>query len=671
MSVLIDPQTSSVIAGDRLSKRLSGGHYGSAGGLVMSTLPLEDPQEVLVQDDDGQTSISTEYTEGHSITTSSWSIRGPESIACTDISEASSMLHTPVDQQRKEYEQLDINDDEEDGPADYARRIWEEDETVYGDLEHVAEWMGNGKPLSTEILKYYMSHFDFSQMKLEDGFRTLCGKLHLKAEAQQIDRILEVFAQRYFGCNPSCVFGSSDVIHAIIYSAMMLNTDLHVAQGDYKKMSRSAFVRNTMSAILSQGDCGSQDTEYMRRTPSAASADPIRPTTRYSKAWQVEIETVLKLMYASIRARQVLHPAPKHEASHQHARRRSLQVTGSRVGAFKRSVGTIMWKAARESIFVNDLAEFDAMYSPGLPVSPRLGSPPELPTFYGAGVPYYKDGLLVRKHLLEKANQKARHREWRDCFMVIERGEIRMYKSDNAGQDPRKSIIRSTMMASRPNISDALSHCQDIDREGWQRMGEIDLKHTLSNPLPSGYSRQRPHAFALQQPSGGVYLFQVGSASEVLEWVETCNYWAARESREPLTGGVSNMEYGWGECLEGIGLDATGDPYYLVQSRDTTVHEWQPPVPPSASSTMDEQAQLEALHRHVRELNEELDRHRDIKLKMELRFLKAQGIQAMANWENKSHYLLHEIIKYQNYCDAIEKVILAGKATPEEKKLHP
>ncbi|OAD78812.1 hypothetical protein PHYBLDRAFT_122186, partial [Phycomyces blakesleeanus NRRL 1555(-)] len=229
-------------------------------------------------------------------------------------------------------------------------------------------------------------------------------------------------------------------------------------------------------------------------------------------------------------------------------------------------------------------------------------------------------------------------------------------------------------MASRANISEALSHSQEMTdvREGWQRIGEIDLKHTLSNPLPSGYSRQRPHAFALQQPNGGVYLFQVGSASEVLEWVETCNYWAARESREPLTGGISNMEYGWGECLDGIGLDSAGDPYYhLLQSRDTTVHEWQPPVPPSGPSTMDQHAQLGALHRHVRELNEELDKHRDMKLKMELRFLKSQGMQAMTNWENKSHYLLHEIIKYQNYCDAIEKAILAGKATPEERKKAP
>ncbi|KAJ7040960.1 hypothetical protein C8F04DRAFT_1305673 [Mycena alexandri] len=29
------------------------------------------------------------------------------------------------------------------------------------------------------------------------------------------------------------------------------------------------------------------------------------------------------------------------------------------------------------------------------------------------------------------------------------------------------------------------------------------------------------------------------------KWVSTCNYWATRTSKEPLVGGVSNMEYGW------------------------------------------------------------------------------------------------------------------------------
>ena len=72
-------------------------------------------------------------------------------------------------------------------------------------------------------------------------------------------------------------------------------------------------------------------------------------------------------MYVSVRNRQIRHPSSKddlarEEANMRHSRRRSLQVTGSRVGAFKRSVGTIMWKAARESMFVSEHAEVSKQF---------------------------------------------------------------------------------------------------------------------------------------------------------------------------------------------------------------------------------------------------------------------------------------------------------------------
>ena len=81
----------------------------------------------------------------------------------------------------------------------------------------------------------------------------------------------------------------------------------------------------------------------------------------------------------------------------------------------------------------------------------------ELPTSYTSAAPYYKEGLLVRKHLLERAGQKAKHRDWKECFLVVDRGEIRMYKLDSGPSDQRtKSMARSSIMISRVNLADAL-----------------------------------------------------------------------------------------------------------------------------------------------------------------------------------------------------------------------
>lgn len=92
--------------------------------------------------------------------------------------------------------------------VELAQRIWDEDNTVYSNLDIIVEWIGNGKEESNSILQSYMSHFDFTDLKLEQAFRNLCSKLHLKGETQQIDRVLLQFSARYFECNSQCVFGS-------------------------------------------------------------------------------------------------------------------------------------------------------------------------------------------------------------------------------------------------------------------------------------------------------------------------------------------------------------------------------------------------------------------------------------------------------------------------------
>ena len=486
-----------------------------------------------------------------------------------------------------------------------------------------------------------------------------------------------------------------------------MNTDLHVAQGDYKKMSRSEFIKNTMEAIYSQldtpalgeecmlsddhraSDLSSQSLDWvpLQRTPSNQSAFSSRSSvyaqsldssiprnlsswTFGSKSWQIEIKDLLKQMYSNIRHIQITNPSSPPTSLHNNNNNNNSNRMSA---AFKRSVGTIIWK--RDSIVHNDesnsvSASITSVQSSSSvmqyqSVASHLQN--ELPTSYTSNAPFYKEGMVVRKHLLEKANQKAKHRDWKDCFMVIERSQLRMYKLDNSSTESRttttttttntkRNLIRNTLMSKTSSLSDSSSQVSDSSSEvvgggDWmanaQLLGSIDLKHTLANALPSGYSRQRKHAFALQQSNGAVFLFQVGSEEQVHEWVSTCNYWAARESKEPLTGGVSSMEYGWGHCLENI----------AEENSNVIVHEWQAPVPPTMSSLLEESAQLSTLRKHVQELSTELDKHRDIKPDMESRFAsyKSSGVKAMNNWEKKSRYLLHEIIKYQNYCDSIEK----------------
>ena len=53
-----------------------------------------------------------------------------------------------------------------------------------------------------------------ADVKLPD--RRFCAKLYLKAETQQVDRILEEFARRYWDCNPTTVLGNASASFAQI-----------------------------------------------------------------------------------------------------------------------------------------------------------------------------------------------------------------------------------------------------------------------------------------------------------------------------------------------------------------------------------------------------------------------------------------------------------------------
>ncbi len=187
-------------------------------------------------------------------------------------------------------------------------------------------------------------------------------------------------------------------------------------------------------------------------------------------------------------------------------------------------------------------------------------------------------------------------------------------------------------------------------QENANPVGTVLLAHSLAHALPPpGYNRQRPHCMVLTLANGGVYFFQAGTEELVNEWVSTCNYWAARQSKEPLAGGVSNMEYGWNRVLDPVtrarsisednfthdtsdnvsvrsgrsGKSRFSKKDFATVRADKSpwgdrifINDWKPPMPPSVPSNQDEEGQLEALQKHVTSLKLDLTQHNELRTPM-------------------------------------------------------
>jgi len=179
------------------------------------------------------------------------------------------------------------------------------------------------------------------------------------------------------------------------------------------------------------------------------------------------------------------------------------------------------------------------------------------------GAPWAKEGILQRKQYWESKGKRHRDRSWAEVFVVIQTGVLKMFQfgqagssaASGAGMAPSPGNEHDNATNSSHNNHNASSNSTSAVGGGnWlpnaQLLGAITLSHALTSVLVSGYSKERPHVFVLTLSSGASYFFQAGTEELVYEWVSTCNYWAARLSKEPLTGGVSNMEYGWKQLQE-------------------------------------------------------------------------------------------------------------------------
>ncbi|CAG7996570.1 unnamed protein product [Penicillium salamii] len=714
--------------------------------------------------------------------------------------------NTPLIEQ-EEHKPLAQSEDQEDGPGDaiedgptaadreQAQRLFDSQDEVVGN-EPAAAWLGD--PDRATIREAYMRLFNWSNLNIVASLRSLCDRLVLKGETQQVDRVLDAFSTRWCDCNPSHGFKATDVVHTICYSILLLNTDLHLADIE-SKMTKSQFVRNTMPTIhrvaMDAAPEGfetlrpinrskNQPQESVSAPTSARSATFPSDATRNSldkdsesnvdagplvntpfvgtvRAWEQQVETVLKEFYTSIQKERLplFGAQPEREVS----RMSSNNFLGPSSGTLRRSPSTIsksgsdifprgrsansshgaarwsskprsragrlyppsMMGSSRTSLddqssvwspggsstwskyslgkftsasvdsFGSDFPRGDYQQSIGFANAlsqaiiredsatsvysyeePERTAPLlEDETLALAGAPWAKEGSVKHKHHLDAVDKRAKDRNWNDCFAVIQQGWMRLFSFNNSTKSMRqKSKQRGGVVVGGGNWT------ENAD-ELWKFM----LRQTIASALPSpGYSKSRPHVWALSLPTGAVHLFQAGTPEIVREFVSTANYWSARLSKQPLVGGISNIEYGWSDSVINSALvggesrspppssgarpsiqssirssiDQQGIRPRLPADR-VNISDWSPPQQSMVASNLNEEEQLQALQDYVKNVEDDLSRHNELRSAMNLAFSPRHpnAAKAMANWERKSSYLLREIVKFRTYIDSLRNAI--------------
>ena len=103
------------------------------------------------------------------------------------------------------------------------------------------------KPENNEIAHIYFSSLNLDGPISESLRISLTYTFRLPGEAEDIDRIMQIFADVYSHQNPNCKF-SSETVYVISYALIMLNVDLHNENSKHP-MTLPQFISNIRGVV--------------------------------------------------------------------------------------------------------------------------------------------------------------------------------------------------------------------------------------------------------------------------------------------------------------------------------------------------------------------------------------------------------------------------------------
>ncbi|XP_078036661.1 brefeldin-resistant Arf-GEF family protein schizo isoform X3 [Augochlora pura] len=127
----------------------------------------------------------------------------------------------------------------------------------------IGEYLGNlQNTFNMAVLECFSQELDLSGMQVDVALRKFQAYFRMPGEAQKIERLMEVFSQRYCQCNHDVVtrLRSPDTVFVLAFAIIMLNTDLHTPNlKPERRMRLEDFVKN----LRGIDDCGDIDKDIL------------------------------------------------------------------------------------------------------------------------------------------------------------------------------------------------------------------------------------------------------------------------------------------------------------------------------------------------------------------------------------------------------------------------
>ena len=81
--------------------------------------------------------------------------------------------------------------------------------------------------MNINVLQEFTEKINLANMQIDNALRHYLSYFTLPGESQQVDRIMQKFADKYFRDQKETIYKTSDTIYTFSYLLIMLQTDLH------------------------------------------------------------------------------------------------------------------------------------------------------------------------------------------------------------------------------------------------------------------------------------------------------------------------------------------------------------------------------------------------------------------------------------------------------------
>jgi len=135
--------------------------------------------------------------------------------------------------------------------------------------DKAGDYLCSGKPFNIKVLTHFINSFEFGNINILEAMRKLFMELPLSGEAQAIDRVVQIFGEKFHRENPK-ELKNPDHCYYLSFALLQLNTDLHRDEVK-KKMTLNEFI----TRLNEQVDDEKIDANYLEMLYNKIQTDPL------------------------------------------------------------------------------------------------------------------------------------------------------------------------------------------------------------------------------------------------------------------------------------------------------------------------------------------------------------------------------------------------------------